>query len=141
MRLATAWAMCVLVCCAGCGGGGNGTVAVTNADTTNNSIVGRWVAQTIQGPDQIVHTCPASVMVGNGTAACGLVDTQIYRVDGSYTDLNGDQRGTWSMNGSTLTISIAGQPAQVYNFSVNGDTLTEQRFTNGGSVVITYQRQ
>jgi hypothetical protein len=143
MRFAGLWAVCALICFAGCGGGGDGTAngGLNGNDVVGNTIVGRWAASTIQGPDQITRDCPASVVTGDSTVACGLIDTQVYRSDGTYGEQSGGQRGTWTTSGNTLRVMVPGQPDVTYTYSISGDTLTEQQSTPGGIVTITFLRK
>lgn len=139
MKFAALLAVCALIGCAGCGSGDS------NSNTGNNAgldtIVGRWAASTIQGPGDVARSCPTSITVSGTTYACGLIDTQIFRSDGSYQELTGDQRGTYSINGNALTISVTGAPVVVYSYSIQNDILTEQLSTGSGPVTLTFRRQ
>jgi hypothetical protein len=140
MKLAALCAVCAIACCAGCGGSGDGTAATGTGTSTSNSIVGRWTANTIQGPGVAQRSCPASVDVGTKSFACGLNDTQIYGSDGSYRELNGGQQGTWTARGNTLTVVVAGRGTTTYAFSIANDVLTEQQQSAAGPVTITFAR-
>lgn len=135
MKRAGLWAIGVLICCGGCGGDGGA------AATNQNTIIGRWTADSIQAPGDVVRRCPTTVMSGGTTFACGVVDTQVFRPDGTYDEIVGGQRGTWSTSGNTLTVQVTGQPAVSYVYSVEGSTLTEQVFNGGGSVILRFSRQ
>jgi len=135
MRLAVLLPLFVLVCCAGCGGGGD-----TPAAGVQNTIVGRWAASTIQGPGSAAQNCPASITLGGTTYACGLIDVRNYRQDGSYDEAQGGQRGTWTSAGNTVTVTVNGQ-STTYTFSIVNNILTEQLATGSGTITITFLRQ
>lgn len=137
MKFAGLWALGVLLCCAGCSDG-NGSV--NTAVVGQNTIIGRWAADSIQGPGENAKHCPTSITIGNETFACGLIDTQIFRLDGSYDEVTGGQRGTWTASGNTLTINVTGQPARTYTFSVQNDVLTEIQSSGSGPVIFTFRR-
>ena len=139
MRYAPLWALIGLICLAGCGGG-DGAVNAGNGGI-GNTIVGKWSASTIQAPGGVAQSCPTSVTVGGIQYACGLVDTRVYHDGGAYDEVLGGQRGTWTVNGNTLTVAIPGQPDVVYSYSISGSVLTLQLATNGGPVTFTLQRQ
>jgi hypothetical protein len=140
MKVAPLLALIALVSFAGCGGGGD---SVNAGNGINNTIVGKWNANTIQAPNGVAQSCPTSVTVNGQQYACGLVDTQIYHDGGAYEEVIGSQRGTWRVNGNVLTVSVTGQPDVVYTYSISadGDTLTEQLATGAGPVTFTFKRQ
>ena len=139
MRLAGLWAACALICCCcGCGGGNS---SPTNVGTNQNPIVGRWAADTIQGPGGVAQSCPAAIDVGVNTYACGLNDTQVFRADGSYDESSGAQRGTWTANGGSLTVTLNGQSPRTLSYSVLENVLTEQAPTGSGPITIKFHRQ
>lgn len=140
MKIAALWLLAPLTICLGCGGDGSST-SNTGVNLASNAILGRWAAATIQGPADAVHDCPASIMVSGATYACGLLDTQIFHNDGSYSEVTGAQRGTWSTSGSTLTVTIAGQKAVNYTYSIQSNRLTERVATASGPVTIVLNRQ
>ena len=132
------WAVCLLACVAGCGGGSGSSQAV--ADPTQSTIVGRWAADTLQGPGGAAINCPTNVTVGGTTYACGLIDTQVFHPDGTYDEVSGGSRGTWAVNGNTLTVTQSGVPT-VYTYSIQAGTLTEQLSTGGGPITLRFRRQ
>ena len=137
MKFAGLWAVGVLICCTGCGGGDS----ATPSNPTQNAIIGRWAADSIQGPGDTPRHCPTSIVIGDATYACGVIDTQVYRVDGSYDELIGGQRGTWTTMGNTLMVMVSGQPARSYTYSIQKDVLTEQLSTGNGPITLTFRRQ
>ena len=121
MKYAPLLALIALVSFAGCSGGGD---KVNVGNGINNTIVGRWSANTIQAPNSVAQNCPTSVTVAGTQYACGLVDTQVFHDGGAYDEVIGSQRGTWRTNGNTLTVSVPGQPDVVYTYSISDDGST-----------------
>lgn len=102
------FAFALLVVAPGCGGGGG---------NRNSSLVGTWLTTATGTPGNTVP-CPGEVQVSeNGgltqTSRCGTNDTVEFRSDGGFvsqSDINSGKtraRGTWKLEGNTLTLTIA----------------------------------
>ncbi len=132
---ALAGLLALLSALAGCGGGGG-----INAGLRSSDIVGTWRATQLRAPSGATAACPGSIDISNNlTVDCGSTDEITFRSDGTFTnqsDSGGTVSGTWTLNGSTLSIATSGPGtigSVLFTAAVSGNTLT-LTFTSGAVV-------
>ena len=84
-----------------------------------------WAVRSIAAPGTDPQACPATIVIGSDRFSCGAQDLQVFRQDGTFTDVATGTNGTYTLRGSTLSVS-AKQSVFTSMVFINGNTLTEQ---------------
>ncbi len=126
-------ALAVFVMLAACGG--------TNS-SNSPSLVGTWRSATMmtQNPNGGPVNCPGSLPIGAGSVSCGADDRITFNANGTWSQNAGGGTGTWTLTGSTLTMSQAGSPDQSFTVAISETTLTIVSAVGSTTVTLTATR-
>jgi hypothetical protein len=123
--------MVLLSMAAGCKDGDSNTNADANPDPQVNPVVGTWLVTriTVDGDD---------LELGNYEMILTI------NADGTYTRIeDGDaaEAGTWSTQGTALTISDQSSGTDFYTYGVSGSIFTMSGEQGGSAVYYEFTRQ